>query len=631
MDMSINTNIDFKNFFNLETNKDCFINVCISCDDNYAKYAGVVIASVLKNADIDDDLNIYILDGGISYENRNKILSLASIKDCNISFVKIDENKFLDFKEITTHAYISLPAYYRLKMPSLLPNIDRIIYFDCDVIVEKSLNDLFNIEMGNHAIAGVSDIKKKMQKINPTYTNSGILVMDLKNMREQNLESKFYEYAKEHYNEIVCGDQEIINQVCKGEILLIDSKWNVQISNFSNRSDYTKHPHIIHFIGKNKPWQYASFSYRKDLYYKYLQMSPWALEKKELFKYRIIGEFIGLFKYIIHRPLFLFRPKFWCAFYYTYIENFIKFIFSIEKNKTLKHSKITLFGIKFKILRREYLNERKQLSEKYNKYKSIDDIPPATGALRLVQKANLNLLKCFDAICKEYNIQYWLDFGTLLGAIRHKGFIPWDDDIDIGMMRSDYERFIELFSNGFEKYPELEIVYKNNRREMCFIKLIYKQSENVRIDIFPYDKYHSELDKNGKKELSKRIAMVTKLKWYQQFKKFKTVNDIRSHFNTVTRERILENKSIHTETPAIFMGIDFPHKWANKVYDWGTLFPLKKVIFEGEEFPAPQNTEKVLESIYGDFMSIPKDSYPKHTEYMSLGENEKIVLENIAK
>jgi len=295
------------------------INVCLSCDNNYAMYAGVVITSILNNANEDDYLNIFILDGGISPENKNKILSLKSIKPCEINFVQIDERMFEDFRGITTHAYISLPAYYRLKMPSLLPQISRIIYFDCDVIVEHSLRELFNTEMGDLSIAGVLDVKKKMQKINPTYTNSGILVMDLVNMRKTNLESKFFEYTKEHYSEIVCGDQEIINQVCKGNIKNVDSKWNVQISNFSNRSDYTKNPYIVHFIGKNKPWQYASFSYRKDLFYKYLQISPWALNKKELFKFRVKGEFVGLFKYILHRPLFMLRPKFWYAFFRTYL------------------------------------------------------------------------------------------------------------------------------------------------------------------------------------------------------------------------------------------------------------------------------------------------------------------------
>lgn len=294
------------------------INICLSCDDNYAKYAGVVITSVLTNALPEDKLNFYILDGGISVENKDKILSLKNIKDCDINFVSIDENLFSDFKNITTHAYISLPAYYRLKMASLLPDISRIIYFDCDVVVQKSLRNLFNIDMGEHALAGVSDVKKRMQKINPTYVNSGVLVMDLDNMRKQDLEAKFFEYTKEHYSEIVCGDQEIINQVCKGEIKLIDSKWNTQISNFSNRSDYTRNPYIIHYIGKNKPWQYASFSYRKDLFYKYLQLSPWTLNKDELFQYRVKGEIISWFKYILHRPLFMFRPKFWYAIWRTY-------------------------------------------------------------------------------------------------------------------------------------------------------------------------------------------------------------------------------------------------------------------------------------------------------------------------
>lgn len=297
------------------------INVCLSCDDNYAKYAGVVITSILKNAENDDNLHIYLLDGGISEDNKNKISSLKSIKDCDIDFVNIDESLFSDFKGITTHDYISLPTYYRLKLTSLLPHVNRIIYFDCDVIVNHSLRELFNTDMGNYPIAGVLDVKKKMRKINPTYTNAGILVMDLDNMRKQNLEAKFFEYTKKHYSEIVCGDQEIINQVCKGNIKNIDSKWNVQISNFSNRSDYTKFPYIVHFISKNKPWQFASFSYRKDLFFKYLQLSPWAIDSKEFCIFRIKSEIVGLFRYLAYRPLFIFRAKFWYAFYRTYISS----------------------------------------------------------------------------------------------------------------------------------------------------------------------------------------------------------------------------------------------------------------------------------------------------------------------
>ena len=120
------------------------INVCLACDNNYAKYAGVVIASILVNANHDDELVFYILDGGIEQDNKEKILSLKSIKDCKINFVEIDNNLFRDYMSVKTHEYISLATYYRLKLPSMLSDIKRVIYFDCDVVVNSSLKSLFN-------------------------------------------------------------------------------------------------------------------------------------------------------------------------------------------------------------------------------------------------------------------------------------------------------------------------------------------------------------------------------------------------------------------------------------------------------------------------------------------------------
>ena len=107
------------------------INVCLSCDDNYSKYAGVAIASILSNANSDDKLHIYILDGDITKENKEKILSLKSIKDCSIDFVKINKSDFEIYANIKTHDYITIQTYYRLKLSSILPNIEKVIYLDC--------------------------------------------------------------------------------------------------------------------------------------------------------------------------------------------------------------------------------------------------------------------------------------------------------------------------------------------------------------------------------------------------------------------------------------------------------------------------------------------------------------------
>lgn len=298
------------------------VNICLACDDNYAKYAGVVIASALANTDV--DINAYILDGGITEEHKKEILSLKSIYNCEINFVQIDENLFEDYKKVKTHAYLSLATYYRLKLPTLLPDVDRLIYFDCDMVINSSLKDLFNTDMGDSAIAGVRDINKRMLKKNPNYVNAGMLVLDLKQMREQNLEEKFLEWTKAHIDTIKMGDQEIINEVEKGKIVIVDDEWNVQSSNFTNRSSYTNNPKVIHFVARKKPWHFASHSYHRPLYFKYLQLTPWALKEDEKFYWYTKNQIMSLLTYVKYRPLFLLRPRFYEALFCTYIKPLFK-------------------------------------------------------------------------------------------------------------------------------------------------------------------------------------------------------------------------------------------------------------------------------------------------------------------
>jgi len=100
------------------------INICLSCDENYSKYAGVVIASILANAKAEDDLHFYILDGGITKDSKEKILSLKNIKVCEIEFVLINNDDFEEYNVVKTHPYISLAACYRLKLASLWSKIE---------------------------------------------------------------------------------------------------------------------------------------------------------------------------------------------------------------------------------------------------------------------------------------------------------------------------------------------------------------------------------------------------------------------------------------------------------------------------------------------------------------------------
>ena len=305
----------------------------------------------------------------------------------------------------------------------------------------------------------------------------------------------------------------------------------------------------------------------------------------------------------------------------------------INKNQKIKNNSpritINFLGITIRIPRLSILIDRKKNINYYHSFNSALEIPKATGNLRLIQEANLALLKDFDTICNEHNIKYWIDFGTLLGAMRHKGFIPWDDDLDVSMPREDYERFISKFKNGFPNHPDLKLVFCSNRRNSCILKLKHKNIIPIGIDIFTYDYYHSKLEENEKKDLSLKIEKYSKPKIIRKHNSFETIVE---KSKKITHKFILNNKTISLEnTPAIFMAIDFHHGWKNKVYDWENIFPLQKIEFENIKFNAPNNSHKVLTSIYGNYMEIPKDSYPRHTAYLNITNEQIKSLEEYAK
>ncbi|MCD8377331.1 MAG: glycosyltransferase family 8 protein [Candidatus Gastranaerophilales bacterium] len=301
------------------------MNICLATDDNYSEYAGVVIASILANTKC-NNITFYILDGGISGENRTKTEKLKEINPCEIKFIKIDNELFNDYSKIKTHKYINIATFYRLKLASLLEGVDKVLYLDCDVVVNSDISELYNTGISDYYAGGVSDISNQTHHRKPEldegslYVNAGMLIFNLNRIREDNIEAKYLEYTRQHFDEIFVGDQQIINVVLQGHIKQIDDGWNVQSSNFVNRSGYAKNPKLVHYIGRQKPWLFGSMNYYKNLYFKYLQLTPWKNTGMEKFKCEIVSQIYSLFRYVVYRPLFLFRPKFYRALYYSYIK-----------------------------------------------------------------------------------------------------------------------------------------------------------------------------------------------------------------------------------------------------------------------------------------------------------------------
>lgn len=295
-------------------------------------------------------------------------------------------------------------------------------------------------------------------------------------------------------------------------------------------------------------------------------------------------------------------------------------IFSIT-DADYSHKLIRILGVKFRILK---LANKNRIKIDYSKYKDITNLPPAEGFLRDYQLALLSILKEMDRICTAHNIRYWLSGGTLLGAKRHNGFIPWDDDIDTDMIREDYEKFPSIF-NACTTNPDLFCDYwrDENSSATCILKIRHKKIRQAFIDIFPHDFYYTAVNGSEKRKLNNKIKRIRKILSLNPFR-IDDISNLEKFFKKITDEHINEKIAVDERLkPSIHWGIDFPHRWNNWIYDYEQIFPLKKIVFEGYEFNCPNDTDFMLKNIYGNYMTLPKSICPHHTDENSFTEEEK--------
>ena len=142
------------------------INICFAADNNYAKYMGLALMSILKSAKTEDSLHFFILDNQIKQEEKDKIASLKKIKDFQITYLPIKEKYFDNLH--TIQKGLTLTAYARFLVPSLI-EAEKVLYLDCDVFVRRSLADLFNTDISNYYMAGSLDLGIKKKYLNERF------------------------------------------------------------------------------------------------------------------------------------------------------------------------------------------------------------------------------------------------------------------------------------------------------------------------------------------------------------------------------------------------------------------------------------------------------------------------------
>lgn len=275
-----------------------------------------------------------------------------------------------------------------------------------------------------------------------------------------------------------------------------------------------------------------------------------------------------------------------------------------------------------------------------------------TTYLRQLQLTELNILKQVIDLCEQENLRYFMLGGTFLGAIRHEGFIPWDDDIDIGMPRADYDRFFEIAPEKLAKNLIYKNYWKGNEKTIYFSRVedsrvqIHDDSalkhrvRNAWIDIFPMDGMPNNAMMRRIHEF--RLLARRALLQYSQFSVIVNQDLPNRPFheralifvgNIINFEKILDTNKCMVKLDRLMRKYSYDD--SNYVvnfmgaYKFKEMFPktvyesIREYPFETEHLIGPENYDLVLSQLYGDYMQLPPEHQRNKHHSRVIYEEEK--------
>lgn len=285
------------------------MNVLYTCDNNYVWLMGISVISLFENNPSMNEISVYLLGENISDENKKILCNIA--ENYNRTIVVIDVPK-IDIPKSLVSARWPLSAFTRLYSGQLLPNeMKKVLYLDCDTIVSGSIEKLEDFDVSDYVVYGVKDCigssyKKNIGlKSDEQYVNAGVLLFNLEKLRKVNIKYTIDRYMSKYERLINYADQDILNGVFKGEIGILNPKYDVMTidvvythkeittlrkpTNFYTEQELKKavnSPAIIHYTTNMRivrPWfKNTNHPYAKE-FRKYLEMSPWkSIELKEM-------------------------------------------------------------------------------------------------------------------------------------------------------------------------------------------------------------------------------------------------------------------------------------------------------------------------------------------------------------
>lgn len=268
------------------------------------------------------------------------------------------------------------------------------------------------------------------------------------------------------------------------------------------------------------------------------------------------------------------------------------------------------------------------------------EIPRATGSLREVQLRMLDILLEVKRLCNKHDIRYWLDFGTLLGAVRHAGFIPWDDDLDVCVLEDDFERFLRVCSEELPDWLVLqtEKTEKDSGMGAGLVKIRDKNSlyihdfdsfrsdysKGIFIDVFKSVRY-PEMPSGLFCYLSRRVSFAYGFWHYHLPISMKNIICYCVYpFSYCFHKAIFEFLGAIKKKRYLF---STPERYVYGLYTpEDEIFPLSEIDFEGHLFPVPRNWDRRLCDSFGDYLKIPEKTKRRtHAKYVFLDKGKGVI------
>lgn len=266
------------------------IPIFFAIDDGYIPFLAVAIKSLIENASKEYEYIIKVLHTNVKENNVRKIKKFET-ENVNIEFVNLSYYIKKVQDKLYTRDYYTNTTYFRMFLPELYPQYDKVLYLDSDIVVLGDISQLYNTEIGTNLVAAAPDDIIQYNKVFQEYAekvvgvvkyqnyfNAGILLMNLDQLRKFNFQDKFL-YLLGTVKFSVAQDQDYLNRLCKGRVTLINSQWDVMpvVNRKINKEDIK----IIHYNFAYKPWRFEDVQY-KEYFWEYARKTEFLDEIQKI-------------------------------------------------------------------------------------------------------------------------------------------------------------------------------------------------------------------------------------------------------------------------------------------------------------------------------------------------------------